>query len=169
MRTPKKDSVFFAALAQGEPVGSAAIEAGYSRSSVYEYRKADSAFAAAWLAADEEGVEGLEREARKRALADSDTMLIFLLKAKRPTVYRERASYVSITLPKIETLQDTVQAGVMILTAAAAGEVTLEQAEALTKLVDVVRQGQLASDYGERMATIEAHLKIGTGRFGNVN
>jgi hypothetical protein len=33
----------------------------------------------------------LEAEARRRAMSTSDTLLIFLLKARRPAVYRENA------------------------------------------------------------------------------
>lgn len=81
---------------------------------MYELRSADEEFSAAWDQAVEDGVQYLEDEARRRAtegvkrvkrtywkgeLIDeheetmySDTLLIFLLKAKRPEVYRERQS-----------------------------------------------------------------------------
>ena len=66
--------------------------AGISRQSAYRERGRNPRFAAAWATAEEEATEGLEAEARRRALATSDTLLIFLLKARRPDVYRERAN-----------------------------------------------------------------------------
>lgn len=109
-RTAKKDEKLFAALATGETVGVACKAAGYSRRSVYEYRNEDEEFARRWQEADDEAVELMEAEADRRATKGtlkpvfylgvkcgeirefSDTLLIFRLKAKRPDLYRERAS-----------------------------------------------------------------------------
>jgi hypothetical protein len=90
--------------------------AGVSRSVVYEWRASDPAFAAAMDEAGEEATDLLEEEARRRAvdgverlvfgrdgraLVDprtgsayverrySDALLICLLKARRPRVYRD--------------------------------------------------------------------------------
>jgi len=105
---PDRDLVFVTALAQGRSVQGACDVAGYARSSVYERRANDAAFATAWDAAYEAGSDVLEDEARRRAIEGvergiyhagkrvaverqySDTMLIFLLKARRPEKYRER-------------------------------------------------------------------------------
>jgi hypothetical protein len=46
-------------------------------------------FLAALEHANERRIEMLEREAMRRAMSGSDTLLIFLLKAARPMVYRE--------------------------------------------------------------------------------
>ena len=80
---------------------------GASRSQVYLQRVQDAEFSQAWDEAVEAGTEALEQEARRRALQGveeervgpggvkyrtrkySDVLLIFLLKARRPTVYRD--------------------------------------------------------------------------------
>lgn len=105
---PQKLAAFLELLALGHTVQHAAAEAGVGRSTVYERRESDEAFAAAWAEADEAGVQVLEQEARRRAVEGvprqkydkdgdllcveqvySDTLLIFLLKARRPGVYRD--------------------------------------------------------------------------------
>jgi hypothetical protein len=61
-----------------------------ARTTVYEWREADQDFAASWDEAIESGTDALEDEAIKRAKAGSDTLMIFLLKARRPNKYKER-------------------------------------------------------------------------------
>ncbi len=68
--------------------------AGVSRAHVYQLRKVNPEFAAAWDTALEDAVERLEFAVRQRALTTSDTLAIFLLKAHRPTMYRERVENV---------------------------------------------------------------------------
>lgn len=63
--------------------------AGVDRATVYKHRKADPDFAAAMDEAKEEAVERLEADAYERAKKMSDTLLIFLLKAHKPQMYRE--------------------------------------------------------------------------------
>lgn len=110
--TPKKREVgdwrepFLEALAQTGSVVRAAAAAEVHRSTAYEQRKTDAAFAARWAEAERESVERMEDEARRRAVEGckrpiyhngqlltevldySDTLLIFLLKAHDPK-YRE--------------------------------------------------------------------------------
>lgn len=103
---------FLAALRRDGVVAYAAKAARVTRTYVYEVRESDPAFAAAWADAIEEATDALEREAIRRAtkglkrhkrtfyrgveVADdveteySDTLLMFLMKARRPDVYRER-------------------------------------------------------------------------------
>jgi hypothetical protein len=52
-----------------------------ARSAIYLWRDEDPAFAAAWEDAMALGVESLEDEARRRAFAGSDLLMIFMLKA----------------------------------------------------------------------------------------
>src|SRR5262245_31390814 len=66
VRSPQGDAAFFDALARGHSVGAACRAAGYARSSVYRWRSADSAFAAAWHQAQETEVAALEAEADRR-------------------------------------------------------------------------------------------------------
>jgi len=65
--------------------------AGISRTQAYRERQQNPRFAEAWDQAEEDATEALEAEARRRAMSVSDTLLIFLLKARRPVVYRDNA------------------------------------------------------------------------------
>ena len=109
-RRPEKDGRFFAALSDGASVSQAARRANYGRASVYEWREADESFRAAWDEALEEGTDLLEDEAFRRAHdgvpkpifykgdridtvhEHSDTLTIFLLKARRPDKFKERTA-----------------------------------------------------------------------------
>lgn len=96
--TPEKkvranaQQVFIESLMKGETVTGAAKAAKIDRKTAYNWRESDETFAAAWDDALEAGTERLEQEATRRALESSDTLLIFLLKARRPKVYRDRVS-----------------------------------------------------------------------------
>lgn len=70
-------------------VTSACIAAGVSRAHFYKTRVKDEVFAAAYEDLLERDTELLERIATRRAAEGSDTLMIFLLKARRPEVYRE--------------------------------------------------------------------------------
>ena len=87
---PKWASVFLVAFAQSGIVTEAAKEAGRSRKTVYLLREKDDSFREAWACAEEQAADELEGIARKRAEEGSDTLLIFLLKARRPERFRER-------------------------------------------------------------------------------
>jgi hypothetical protein len=107
-RAPVKQRAFLAAYARTGNITAAARAAQCHRSQHYEWL-ADPAYAEAFLAAQEEAVEALELEARRRAAQGvlkpvyyrgavcgrvreySDTLLIFLLKAARPEKYRDNA------------------------------------------------------------------------------
>jgi hypothetical protein len=81
---------FIATLRNTCNVRASCQAAGIARSKAYDHRDADKAFAKEWADAIEDGIEVLEAAARQRALGTSDTLMIFLLKAHRPEVYRER-------------------------------------------------------------------------------
>jgi hypothetical protein len=88
-------------------VSLSAQKAKVNRQHVYTARESDEAFATAWDEAEEVAVDALEEEARRRAHDGWDepvfykgeqagtirkydsTLLIFLLKARRPQTYRE--------------------------------------------------------------------------------
>lgn len=70
-------------------MAAAAKAAGIERNSVYWARAHSPEFAAEWELALADAVDRLEAEAWKRALSISDTLLIFLLKAHRPALYRD--------------------------------------------------------------------------------
>lgn len=90
--TPKKGERLLAKLREGESVASACRAQRISRQTYYTWLKEDPDFAAAARDAIEIGTDLLEDEAKRRAvgLSGSDTLLIFLLKARRPDKYRER-------------------------------------------------------------------------------
>jgi hypothetical protein len=87
IRTAQKQT-FVLALAAGHSVTAAAREAKVSRSAVYGLKDTDSLFSEQWDSAVEESVDLLEDECRRRALQQSDLLMIFLLRHRRPNVYR---------------------------------------------------------------------------------
>jgi hypothetical protein len=106
-RTPKDRARFLEALQKTANVSSSCQIAGLSRSFVYDWRAADAEFAADWAAAIELGCDALEDEAVRRGCEGwvepvfhrgkevgaireySDTLLIFMLKARRPARFRD--------------------------------------------------------------------------------
>ena len=96
--TPKKGRMrqatewrepFLAVLGKSANVSHACIRAGISRQAAYRAYDTDLEFRDQWDRALEEACDVLEKEAWRRALKQSDTLLIFLLKAHRPLKYRE--------------------------------------------------------------------------------
>jgi len=106
-RTPEKEEAFLSALRKGVSVSGACKGARIPRQTAYDWRDADTKFAQAWDAALEEGTDILEDEALRRAVEGrerpvfykgeecgqvkeySDTLLIVMLKARRPEKYKE--------------------------------------------------------------------------------
>jgi len=98
---------FLDGLRRGLSVAAAARQAGFSRWGIYRVRANDAAFAAAWEDALAEGTDLLEDELRRRAVEGvaqpvfhqgrqvatvhrpSDRLLVFLLRTRRPGVYRD--------------------------------------------------------------------------------
>lgn len=102
----QKKTAFLKALQEGASVVSAVDKAKVPRRTVYDWRNADPDFAAAWDRAYTDGTDALEAEAQRRAVEGtekpvtvagkreivreySDTLLIFLLKARRPERFRD--------------------------------------------------------------------------------
>lgn len=93
IRTPQKGARLLKKLALGYSISAACRAENIGRGSYYTWRGDDPEFAKAADHAIEEGTDKLEDVARQRAIAPedgSDTLLIFLLKARRPEAYRER-------------------------------------------------------------------------------
>lgn len=67
---------------------------GIGRRTWYNWKRDDPAFAALVAEADEDVTDELEEEAHKRAKDSSDTLLIFLLKAKRRAIYGDKQTIV---------------------------------------------------------------------------
>src|SRR5581483_8844510 len=99
--------LFLGAISAGYHVTHAARVAGVNPCTPYERRSTDELFRRAWKEASDIGTEYLEEEAARRAFHGtlkpvfhkgvqcgvtheySDTLLIFLLKARNPAKYRE--------------------------------------------------------------------------------
>lgn len=85
-----KKALFLVAFARQGVVSYAAKAAGVGRRTVYDWLEKDPDFRTLFADAEQEGIDALEAEAHKRAIGGSDVLLIFLLKASRPSKYRER-------------------------------------------------------------------------------
>lgn len=108
---------FLAAFAKTGVVSTAAQAAGVDRTVIYDWKNVDPNFAAAYEVAEMESTERLETEAIRRAhdgtkrevshyyqgdkvgvdviTEYSDTLLIFLLKARKPLVYGTKVDVTS--------------------------------------------------------------------------
>jgi len=175
--TRERQGRFLQALANTGSVTAAIAVAGSSRTRVYELRKADPAFAAAWDEAEEAAVDRLEDEARRRAVEGipeplvsagklvrddqgqpivvrrySDHLLLALLKARRPPP-RERL--VSFQLPALRSAGDAAGAMASITAAVAAGEITPGEAAELSRLVEAYVKAIEASEFDQRLRAIE--------------
>lgn len=85
---------FLAALEDTGTVVQACKAAQIDRASAYRERQRNEQFALAWADVDAKVTDTLERVAVHRAVNGSDRLLEFLLKARKPDVYRE--SYVRV-------------------------------------------------------------------------
>lgn len=81
---------FLVALARSPNVAGACRAAKITRKAAYDHRHADPEFAAAWDDALDEAIDALVGSCYRRAVKDSDTLAIFLLKCHRPEVYGDR-------------------------------------------------------------------------------
>src|SRR5688572_27068116 len=82
--------IFLKTLAKCGTVEAAVQAAGVHRATAYRHRKTDKEFAELWEHALESGTDILEQMAIKRAMEHSDILLLALLKARRPDVYKDR-------------------------------------------------------------------------------
>lgn len=98
---------FLAAFRETGLVKDACEVAGVGRRTVYDHRQRDEDFALAWAEVEQETTEQMEREAYRRGVEGvvepivsagkhvtdvrrySDTLLIFMLKARKPETYRD--------------------------------------------------------------------------------
>jgi AcrR family transcriptional regulator len=107
--TPEKQAEFLSLLREGRTVEGAARNVGIHRSTLYRLRDRDEDFKRAWDEAWEAGIEALEDELRRRGFEGVEkpvfhggvvvgsvrefdtTAAIFILKARKPEVYRDNA------------------------------------------------------------------------------
>jgi len=174
--TEARQARFLEALADTGSVTAAVDVARTSRTRVYELRKTDTAFAAAWDEAQEIATDKLEEEAHRRAMEGvarplvsggklvrdddgkpimvqhySDSVLLALLKARRPP-RRERC--VRIQLPALQSTDDAASAIAKLTAAAAAGEVTPGEAAELARLVEAYIRALRAHGFDQRVEAV---------------
>jgi hypothetical protein len=108
-RAPRPDwaARFIEVFAATGNVRLAAGAAGVSRDAPYKRARRSPAFAARWARAREEAIDTLEAEARRRALSGSDALLMFLLRALRPALYRETIRPTSGARPSAQRRRST--------------------------------------------------------------
>jgi hypothetical protein len=93
-RKDYKKKQFLEAFAKLKTIWAAAKSVNIDRQRVYNWRKTDPEFEAAYQVADCEATERLETVAHARAESGkSDQLLIFLLKARDPEKYKERIQH----------------------------------------------------------------------------
>lgn len=90
VRTPKVKTALIDSFRAGNAIATSCAMAGIGVQTYYDWRNADPAFARDCDEAIEYGTDVLEDVARARAVRQSDVLMIFLLKARRPEKYRER-------------------------------------------------------------------------------
>jgi hypothetical protein len=168
---------FLQALSETGNVTVATQITGTSRTRVYELRKEDSSFAAAWQEAEETAADGLEAEARRRAVDGvqeplvsggrlvrdddgqpiaikrySDNLLLALLRAHRPP-RRERS--VRFQLPALRSAGDAAGAMAAITAGIAAGDITPSEASELAKIIEAYVKALEAGEFDQRLRTVE--------------
>lgn len=89
--TAAKRKLFIDALREGGVIKDAAAAADISRTTAYRWRWKWREFEKEWDDALEDALDGLKKEARKRALKKSDQLLMFLLRAHEPETYDRKA------------------------------------------------------------------------------
>jgi hypothetical protein len=104
IRHPKK-SAFLMSFSQCGNVTQAASDAGVERRTHYDWMQ-DPGYAKAFGIAQDRAARELEDTAVKRAVAGSDTLLIFLLKCRNRAVFGDHASVdhaggVELKLPQV--------------------------------------------------------------------
>lgn len=92
IRTAETRARFLEAVRKNGNVTQVCDDLGLTRSAIYTWRDEDPAFRDAWEDAMALGVDALEDEARRRAFAGSDLLMIFMLKGAKPDKYRDRST-----------------------------------------------------------------------------
>jgi hypothetical protein len=176
--TKSRQECFLQALAETGSVIDAVRVAGTSRTRVYELRKVDPAFSAAWSEAEDIAADRLEDEARRRAVEGvseplvsggklvrddsgqpitarrySDGLLMALLKARRPP--RGDRS-IRFRLPLLQSAGDAPNTIASIVAAVAEDVITPAEAGDLSKLVEAYLKAIEVSEFDQRLRVVEA-------------
>ena len=161
-RMDEKRAKSVASLAEGNSIARAAGDAGIGRTTAYEWREADAAFAQAWDDAVEAGTDALEDEAVKRAKSGSDTLLIFMLKARRREKFAERP--IRLALPQIDGAADVLRAYAETISAMARGEITPDEAARVASVLEAKRKAIETVELERRLAALEQRSGTNVGK-----
>lgn len=96
VRTYKRRKIFLDLLAVGSSVSKAAAAADGTTTHFRRWREVDPEFAKDWDDAIDEGTDCLEDAAYDRAIKKSDTLAMFMLKARRPEKF-DRGSKLEVS------------------------------------------------------------------------
>lgn len=88
--TPETEGRVLRRLAEGKSVAAACRFAGIVRQTYYNWREADPGFARLADDAIEDGTDGIEDNALNQAKHGAQTLMVLILKARRPEKYRDR-------------------------------------------------------------------------------
>jgi hypothetical protein len=108
IKTQTRKARALARFRQLGTVRSACIAAGIGRRTWYDWLEEDRAFAALVYDARDDVVDELEKAAFQRAIDGSDGLLMFLLKAFRPSKYRDALKIDMVSPIVKEKLAQTV-------------------------------------------------------------
>jgi len=104
-RTQEWMDVFIPSLRATHNIQRACEAAGIARGTAKQHKASDPAFKERWIEAWETGIDQLEEEAHKRAMAGSDILLMFMLNGNRSGKYREKkGGNTNIVMPGAFTL-----------------------------------------------------------------
>lgn len=95
----EEKAIFLRVLCEHGIVTYACRSIGRSRMTVYNHRKKDEEFSKMWDLALELGIEGLVDEAKRRAFAGSDLLMIFLLKHLKKDTFGEQTQKAPAGIP----------------------------------------------------------------------
>jgi hypothetical protein len=88
-KTARWRAIFLRTLAKTPSVTMAAKAAGINRRTAYDHKELDPEFAKKWEDALDQSLDVLEHAVYQRALTEDAQLAMFLLRAHRPTTYRE--------------------------------------------------------------------------------
>lgn len=104
--------------------------------------------------------EAIVEKALRLALEEDNTIALKICIDRLVPPVKSRP--LSFTLPNIRTQQDVVIAYASLLTATSAGEITVDEANSLSSILEAARRAIDAADTDERLARIEAKIGIQT-------
>ena len=106
---------------------------------------------------DENGEAIVEKALRLALEEDNITALRICIDRLVPPI---KSRPLSLAVPKIRTPQDVVAAYDSVIAAASAGEITVDEANSLSSILEAARRAIDAAEMDDRLARIEAKLGL---------